>query len=459
MMRAEESGQRAKHAASESLRQQTNINADERASTWREVGQGINQGRAQAEEQSRYESGAQERQAQMDFRREVATSEAAQRQQSIDLDYAQSGYERGEGGPSSPLLTDRAAKLDAEMQQGARETGAADMGSMGPDAQGESTQWADDLGVPVTEEDRQRQALQQAEDQRQDEQMGRSLSDSSYVKPTKERQQATQFKQSNEAQKREIERGNAAARMRKAQGDYRKSLFTKDKEARKQARDVLQVPLGLASKAFDEVMNGEPLSGASKKYLLAETEGHPVNEIVKNYDSAEDKGPLIEHLKNHVDKKVLDFFETTGESPNSEFVNWASPKLQTFMGNVAWVNGMTKAIGMGAYQGVRSMEERNRVINQIAAGKTKQGLVQPPAALGAAPQQQPQEPGSVMRQGMDAQGQPATPPTQQRGLTPDEQQRSSGLGTAPAGEQQPHIFEPTAGAGKGFRPDSGIQQR
>jgi hypothetical protein len=296
------------------------------------------------EEETAYQR--KQQQAQMDFQREVATSQAAQQQQKIDLQMAESGFQRGEGGPESPLLTDRQKALEAEMGQGAQETGA-----------------------PPEDP---------AAEQRLQEQMGKPLGDSPYITPTPERQQAQAFKRSNEQQKREIERANAASRMRNAVTAHRKAVFTKDKEGMAKARKDLQFGVEKASDALDDVMNGKPINGASLAHLLRETQGHPVNDMLKNASTMDDPTMVIEHLKNQVTMNTLKFALQIGEIPDSKYVNWAAPKMQIFAGNIGWVNDMMKVTGMGGYRGFSSGEERNRIVMSIAAGKTLQGLAQPP---------------------------------------------------------------------------------
>lgn len=342
MLRASEQGEAMVARAHEGMMRQKNIEAERVTQTSRRIGDVV-----RGAEEKEYQRGQQKEQVQ--FQRDVATGQAAQKQQQIDLEFAERGYQKGEGGPTSPLLDDRRQALQTEMDQGAAETG----------------------GQPVSPEE-------QAAQQRQREQMGKPLGDSPYITPTEEGKERQAVQQGQRQSQLETQRMNAQARQMNAATAWNKGRFAKDKEAMANAKEVMQGPLRRSTSALNSIMNDEPLSAKDKSWLLSETEGHPVHEDVKNFDSLADKTGVIEHLKNLTDKNVIGYMKKTGELPDSEFVDWSSNKMQALAQGIAWTKRMGKSMGIGAYKGIRTKEDMVRMINQMAATFTADGLMAPP---------------------------------------------------------------------------------
>lgn len=411
MMRAQEQGAAAEHRSSEALRNQYNVNRQQDMQMASQVGGAVERAQERSHRAEREQVADQQFQQQMEFREKKATSDAAMQQQRIGLAASEQGRAIGEGAPQSPFLTDRQQALQAEMEQGAKETLP-----YGPDV-GPGT------GMEGPQLSPEMQAEQEAARQRQQEQMGKPIDPMFPLTP--EGQQQKQFKQSMQQSQLDVQRANSVARLRSAQAAYNRAAMVKDKQGMKEQREVLQAPMRHSTSVLNALMNGEKPPNEGIKWLVAETgmgEGHPVHQALKDYMSSgippqgDEFKQVKEFLNNQINLQAIDFIERTGENPDSEYLDWTSPIIQRFAGNANYINGMVKRTGLGAYLGVKSQDEKTRILNKITAGYTKRGFSAPP---------------QVMRQGMNEQGQPVTPEIPQRGLTPDEQQRASRIGTVP----------------------------
>lgn len=383
MQRALEQGEAAIHRASEAKRNQQNTDFQQQRQITSDISQGIGAAQKTYEEnkpggEKEYRREMQERK--MSLAEKSATSQAAMQQQRIDLEASKAGRKRGADTPTSPLLDERQKALGAEMDQGGKE-----MGVYGPDAQGESTQWADQLGVPPTEEDiagKQRLATQ----------MSKPLGDSMFPL-TEEGKKKQQFGQGQEREKRDIARMNALTRRRTAATAYNKSLLAHDKVGKANAKELLMAPVRHGSDARDAMLNDEKPKGQALDWVLTNSTNNEAHDIIKNWDAAtpEQRDSAREFINGAIDNTILGYVEDIGEIPDSDYVDLASPKVQTLMQNIALVTKFAKNIGIGGYMGFKTKADSARMAKKIAAGYTNRGLSEAPAALPAPEAQQATE--------------------------------------------------------------------
>jgi hypothetical protein len=440
MMRALEQGEAAVHRASESLRQQEEMNRRAGERVWQTVGGGI-----QAAQQSYEKRKAAD--YEREFREKKTASELALDKQKIELEAKKSGFEygtgteklpfnkwvesRGEPGREAPgAITDR--ERPAPQAGAPQAAGPAAGEQFGQLAAGEQ-------GPPV---DPEMLAQRKADLARQMTQMSKP------IEGPQEKQKGTfvlsergrRMREMKEAEL-EVKRQHAKTQQQYAEINLKRAKWKQDKEAQKVERETLQKPLNDAVGALNELMTGKHPSKNTAAWLARETIGHPVYKRLQEWATSDDpllldetaKRELIAHIKNQMDEAALAYSENAEEiHPKADMT---SRRMGDFLSNIQWVDGMLKSLGAGAYSGVRSQEEKNAFCTSLGASLTRRQLLRPPTPAPTGPEQAPTVQATNPQTGQ---------PMGVRGLTSAEQANARGIGLRPEHLPQPE-YQPAAG--------------
>jgi hypothetical protein len=273
------------------------------------------------------------------------------------------------------------------------------------------------------------------------------------IAPTEQRQQAEQAKSVTS-------RMNAQANYLNAVRNFSQSKLKGDDEAMKAELKSLQQPIKEAARMFDLGKKGE-LSPNQWEDLKAQAGDVPDPQLQQEISTRFFGPALSRFMQARVSQASIQFMAVTGDLPDGDLVDFASPAMREFTAASTEMQNYLKAADTGGMLtrslGINSMADRNKMVRKLTAQAMLQGKANPKPAGGAsaiipsqggqraipAPGQQPgrgpvlqpgltdlpagadpnQRPGSPVQQALEQREQSAVD-QQQRG---DEQRRQSAI--------------------------------
>ena len=342
MMRAQESGHRmvsAERDRMDNLRRENQQN-------YSHLGQGLarsfdNQA-AREQQQSQFDAQMQQRGQQ--FERQMANDEAR-----TDLEGAKAGFERGGGG------NDRAAKLQAEMDRGASQTGGGTVGAIG-----------------------------EQEQQNLREQSKKPLEmDGGQWRPSEQGQQIQQrksFEADTERMRAETYRDQVGASVQKAK-------MQGNKDEAQQLQTTLAAPVNQMGESYDRFMNDKATEGDWRNLAKMASGIEGFDPSIKHDIEGRNWSPRLQSMmRANQSQEALKYVVRTGDTSNLKTIDWTSPQMQQFTQNVAHFNALAKSLGpeFAQFAGIRSIEDKMSFLNMQAAISVITGMDTAPDPTGGA---------------------------------------------------------------------------
>lgn len=290
------------------------------------------------------------------FQQQAETGRQALGQQQINLDAAKAGYQQERGGPTSPLLSERQAKLDAEMQRGGEETSALYQGDPAAEQRG-----AEQQGKPL------------------------EMTESGRFVPTEEGR-AMQTRKNFEA---DTERMRAETYREQTRASLLKAQATGDKEAEKAVKTSLMQPIKSDAKLLTQFATGK-MNDKDWDSVKSMAQGVPDPELQREIESGIPGPRLRSFLSSKVAHGALNFIKDTGgDLPDGDVIDYTSPQMQQFTQQVAQAGQMIGSMGkdFGAFLGLKTFSDKLRFQNLLASKAVLAGMTAPsvPQQGGAGP--------------------------------------------------------------------------
>lgn len=336
--RAAERGAAGVRQARGQLLSQGERQADRATQLGSQIGGALERHESRGQQQSQFEEG-------QTLRRDIATGQQAGQREALDLQAADKGLERtGEPG-QNPMLDERQAKLQAEMEKG-----GANLGKQ--------------VDQPLEMPGGGRGAFQPGE-----------------------------ARVEREAKKAATEEAKSQAYSQQVATSARRAAQQGDVEAYKKEAASLAAPLKRKAKAFDKFMNGEEPDWGN---LAAMTQDNPDPALRA---AIEDKGATPESrqrvkqfMQAEMDRDAIRYISELGDIPSDDegvaMVDMTSPMMLKFQETTGMVTQALKLAPPSATAGIKSVRQKNRYVRKLAAYTMMKGTQMPgqgPSAQGSMP--------------------------------------------------------------------------
>ena len=204
-------------------------------------------------------------------------------------------------------------------------------------------------------------------------------------------------RKADEAHKMETNRLNAQANYLNATRNFNEAMVKGDKDGMSAAAKTLQGDITKSATLFDVGKAGalSPKQWDDIEELATTSAGMVPDPELQNEIMSKTFGPATSRfMSSHVQHQNLRFIAVTGDMPDGDYIDMASPGMAQFTKESAAVQQMLRAADVGGILtralNVQSLADRNRTVRKMAANvmlENKSLVAQQSAEAGVIPSQ------------------------------------------------------------------------
>jgi hypothetical protein len=180
----------------------------------------------------------------------------------------------------------------------------------------------------------------------------------------------TEARQAEKGSKLTTNRMNAQANYLNAVRNLQEAKLKGDKDSLKKETQNLQQPIKEAARMFDAGKKGD-LSESQWGDLKSLAEGNPDQQLQQELASKKFGPATGRFLQARVSQSAIQFMAVTGDMPDGDLVDLASPAMRQFTQSAEQMQAYLRAADAGGLLtsslGIQSLADRNRMVRKLTA--------------------------------------------------------------------------------------------